>query len=41
MIYIKAGVYEEKVLVSKPRVSLIGVGEKAVTLTYSDYAKKL
>ena len=41
MIYIKAGVYEEKVLVTKPHVSLIGVREKAVTLTYSDNAKKL
>jgi pectin methylesterase-like acyl-CoA thioesterase/lysophospholipase L1-like esterase len=40
-IYIKDGVYKEKLEIHKPFVSLIGIHQDKVKLTYDDYAKKL
>ncbi|WP_046175544.1 pectinesterase family protein [Domibacillus indicus] len=39
-IYIKDGVYKEKLVITKPFVSLMGISPEKVTITYDDYAKK-
>lgn len=39
-IYIKKGVYKEKVLVNKANVSLIGQSAESVIITYDDYSGK-
>ena len=39
-IYIKGGVYKEKLDINKPFVSLIGTHRDQVKLTFDDYAKK-
>lgn len=40
-IYIKNGVYKEKISVLKPYVTLIGEDKNKTILTYDDYAKKV
>lgn len=40
VIYIKNGVYKEKILVNKPYVSFIGESRDGTVLTYDDYACK-
>ena len=40
VIYIKNGVYKEKIHVEKPHVTLIGESAEQTILTYDDYAKK-
>lgn len=40
-IYIKNGVYKEKISVLKPFVTLIGEDKEQTILTYDDYAKKV
>lgn len=40
-IYIKGGVYEEKIVMKKKLVSFIGIGDTEVILTYGDGAKTL
>lgn len=39
-IYIKKGVYKEKLNVLKPYITLIGESKDATIITYDDYAKK-
>lgn len=38
VIYLPEGRYEEKVLISKPNVHLIGAGRDTTVITYGDYA---
>ncbi|WP_282939101.1 pectinesterase family protein [Paenibacillus sp. RC67] len=40
VIYIKNGVYKEKIHVEKPRVSLVGESLEHTILTFDDYARK-
>jgi pectin methylesterase-like acyl-CoA thioesterase/lysophospholipase L1-like esterase len=40
IIYIKDGVYKEKLTINKPLVSLIGTHKDQVKITFDDYAKK-
>ncbi|OOM81990.1 pectinesterase A precursor [Clostridium puniceum] len=40
-IYIKKGIYKEKLSVSKPFVTFIGGDAKQTIITYDDYAKKI
>jgi len=40
VIYIKNGVYKEKILVNKPYVSFVGESRDGTVLTYDDYACK-
>lgn len=40
-IYIKDGVYKEKLDINKPSVSLIGTHRDLVKITFNDYANKL
>ncbi|MDQ0871556.1 pectin methylesterase-like acyl-CoA thioesterase/lysophospholipase L1-like esterase [Paenibacillus sp. V4I3] len=40
VIFIKNGVYKEKILVNKPYVSLVGQSRDGTVLTYDDYACK-
>ncbi|MTL48069.1 pectin methylesterase, partial [Turicibacter sanguinis] len=39
-IYIKKGVYEEKLVIEKPHLTFIGEEAKETIITFSDYAKK-
>ncbi|MFP3126665.1 pectinesterase family protein [Ectobacillus funiculus] len=41
VIYIKDGIYKEKLEINKPLVSLIGTHRDKVKITFNDYAKKL
>ncbi|WP_028549064.1 pectinesterase family protein [Paenibacillus sp. UNC451MF] len=40
IIYIRNGVYKEKIHVEKPRVSLVGESAEHTILTFDDYARK-
>jgi pectin methylesterase-like acyl-CoA thioesterase/lysophospholipase L1-like esterase len=39
-IFIKDGIYKEKLTINKPLVSLIGTHKEKVKITFADYAKK-
>ena len=39
-IYIKEGIYKEKLVITKPFISLIGMSPENVVITYDDYARK-
>lgn len=41
VIYIKKGVYKEKLHISKPNVTLVGEDAMSTIITYDDYARKL
>lgn len=40
-IYIKKGVYKEKICISRPDVTLVGENVEATIITFGDYARKL
>lgn len=41
VIYVRSGVYKEKLRIMKPGISLIGESAETTIVTYDDYAKKL
>ncbi len=40
-IYIKEGIYEEKIIIDKPNIDLIGEGINKTIIKYNDYSKKI
>ncbi|MDR6884365.1 pectinesterase family protein [Bacillus sp. 3255] len=41
VIYVRSGVYKEKLRITKPGISVIGESAETTIVTYDDYAKKL
>ncbi|MCY9661036.1 pectinesterase family protein [Paenibacillus chondroitinus] len=41
VIYVRSGVYEEKLYITKPSIRLIGESAETTIITNGDYAKKL